>query len=177
MPGGEREREEIVARMRPHGRAVVLPSIVLIAVAGGTAYGVWWLPDAWMRWSLLGVAAVLVLVGVVIPIAVWVGRAVTITTRRTVVLEGGLVRRRREVLHTRPIEVAVHRSPVQRLFGSGDVVLDLGYDRSLVLHDLPNPALVQAALAELMLAEQTEHGARRRATDELDRPRGPAHAQ
>ena len=177
MSAVDREPEAIVATMRPHGRTLVLPSILLVAAVGGTAYAVWILPEDWMRWSLLAAAAIVVVVGFALPVAMWAGRTVAITTRRTVVREGGLMRHRREVLHTRPIEVAVHRSLVQRLVGSGDVVLDLGYDRTLVLRDLPNPELVQAALADLMVAEQGEHAARRRSTGELEGRRGAAHAE
>lgn len=176
MTGVERDPEAIVARMRPHARALVLPSIALIVLVGGTAFGVWQLPDPWMRWLALGGAALLVVLLFVVPIVAWLGRSVTITTRRVVVTEGGPVRRRHEVLHSRPIGVVLRRTPGQRIFGSGDIVLDLGYDRRIELKDLPNPRLVQECLSELMAAEHGEHAGRRRSTGEIDGRRGPAHA-
>jgi membrane protein YdbS with pleckstrin-like domain len=177
MNSMDREPEAIVARMRPHGRALVLPSILLIVVVGAAAYFVWWFPEPWMSWAVLVAAAAVVVFGFIVPVAVWLGRSVTITTRRTVVHEGGLVRRRREVLHTRPLEVVVRRTPGQRLAGSGDVVLELGADRRIVLHDLPNPVLVQEALADLMAIEHADHNGRRRTTGEIEGRRGPAHAE
>ena len=176
MSTAEREPEAIVARIRSHARALVLPSLLLIAVAGATAFFVWRLPEPWMRWAVLGGAALLALLGFVLPVVAWLGRSVTITTRRVVLNEGGIVRRRREVLHTRPLEVTVRRTPGQRMFGCGDVVLDLGYERRLVLRDLPNPVLVQESLAELMAAEHAEQAGRRRSTGEVEGRPGPAHA-
>lgn len=177
MSATERDPEAIVARIRPHGRALIVPSILLIAVAGATAFFVWKLPEPWMRWAALGAAVLVIVLGFVLPVAIWLGRSVTITTRRTVVHEGGLVRHRREILHTRPIEVVVRRSPGQRMAGSGDVVLELGGDRRVILRDLPNAVLVQQALADLMSTEVAEHVGRRRATGEIDGRRGPAHAE
>ena len=173
----DREPEAIVARMRPHGRALVVPSILLIAAVGSAAFFVWRLPEPWMPWAVLAAAALVIVFGFLVPVAIWLGRSVTITTRRIVVHEGGLVRRRREILHTRPLEVVVHRTPGQRLAGSGDVVLELGADRRVVLHDLPNPVLVQEALADLMVTEHADHAGRRRSTGEIDGRRGPAHAE
>lgn len=171
----ERAPEEIVARMRPHARALVLPSILLIAVVGATAFFVWQLPEPWMRWAALGAAALVALFGFLVPVVGWLGRSVTITTRRVVVHEGGLVRRRREALHTRALQVSVRRTPGQRILGCGDVVLDLGYGSELVLRDLPSPRLVQSCLGELMAAEQGE-AARRRSTGDIE-PRRGAHAE
>lgn len=177
MTTGERDPEAIVARIRPHGRALVLPSILLIGVVGATAFFIWKLPEPWMQWAALAAAAVLVVVGFVLPVSIWLGRSVTITTRRTVVHEGGMVRHRREILHTRPVEVVVRRTPGQRLAGSGDVVLELGGERRVVLRDLPNPVLVQQALDDLMSIEHAEHVGRRRSTGEIEGRRGPAHAE
>jgi len=152
---GGREPETIVAELRPSTGALVLPSIVLIAAAAAVGYFVLRL-DGWQRWTLIGGAALLVLLCFVLPLWAWSARRYTITTRRTVIREGMIARRRREVLHVRVIEVALHRSGAQRLAGSGDVLLELGQGRTAALRGIRSPRLVQEALTDLVEARREE---------------------
>ena len=70
---------------------------------------------------------------------------------------GLMVRTRQELLHSRGYDVTVRQNGMQQLFRSGDVLINTGLDRPVVLHDVPSAALVQSALHELM-----ERGAGRR---------------
>lgn len=53
MTGETREPERIIALLRPHVRALVLPSLVLVGASGGTVYGATVLDELWQR---IGVA-------------------------------------------------------------------------------------------------------------------------
>lgn len=88
------------------------------------------------------------------PYVRWLGSHVLITTRRIVIRRGLAVRTRQEVLHGRSYDVVVRQSGVQRLLRSGDILVNTGLDRPVVLHDLPRAALVQEALADLMEASR-----------------------
>lgn len=148
LPPGER----IVARLRRHARVLVLPTLLLVAVAGGVGYLVPVLDDGWPRLVAVVVAALVVLLGCVIPYLSWLAARTTITTRRVIVRRGLFVRVRRELWHRRGYDVQVRRGWLQRMFGSGDVRLETGHDVPVVLRDVPGPLAVQAALHELMAA-------------------------
>ena len=85
-----------------------------------------------------------------LPLLGWLARNYTITTRRIVLRSGIAVRLRQEVLHTRIRSVTVTRGWLQTLWGTGDVLLDVGSDRQVVLRDLSLPMLIQDAIHDLM---------------------------
>jgi membrane protein YdbS with pleckstrin-like domain len=140
----------VVARLRPHGRALFWPTVLLIALAGSVGFFAGLLPEEWMRLALVGVAALLALVGWLAPLCRWLARRYTITTRRTVVRTGILVRSRQELLHSTVHDLTLRRGALQTVFRSGDVVLDSGMDRPVVLADVPSADLVLAVLHDLV---------------------------
>ncbi|MEJ1229355.1 MAG: hypothetical protein WDM88_00085 [Galbitalea sp.] len=72
-----------------------------------------------------------------------------------------MVRVRQELLHSRGYDVTVRKNGVQGLFGSGDVLINTDLGRPVVLRDVPDANLVQAALHDLMEANQNLVGAYR----------------
>ncbi|GAA1059510.1 PH domain-containing protein [Agromyces bracchium] len=142
--------EHVVARVRRHGRILVLPALLLIAVAGVTAYAVPWLEDGWPRLAAIVGGALIVVLGSLLPYLGWLSSRTTITTRRVIVRRGLFVRVRRELWHRTGYDVQVARSWMQRMAGSGDVRLETGHEVAVVLRDVPAPLAVQAALHELM---------------------------
>jgi uncharacterized membrane protein YdbT with pleckstrin-like domain len=142
---------------------LIVPALLLIATAGGAAYGLAALPEAWQQLAVLGVALVIVLLGSFLPFLAWLTRRTTITTRRIILRSGVFVRLRQELLHSRGYDVTLRRSWAQSAFGSGDVRIDTGHDHEVVLRDVPNPQLLQVALHELMAQSDTGISDRRRA--------------
>lgn len=147
-PGAGAE-ERVVARLRRHGRVLTIPALLLIATAGGTLYLVPAL-EGWTQLAVLVGAALVVVLGCVVPYLAWLASRTTITTRRVIARRGLFVRVRRELWHRRGYDVQVSRSWMQRLIGSGDVRLETGHEVPIVLKDLPTPLAVQSALHELM---------------------------
>jgi uncharacterized membrane protein YdbT with pleckstrin-like domain len=153
MSADQQRAEVVVARLRPHGRALIWPTVALVTVAAVAGYFVGSFPQAWENLAAAGVTALLVLVLWVIPIIAWLVRNYTITTRRTILRQGFAVRVRQELLHSRAYDVTVRQTAAQRLlFGSGDVSISGGGDHAVVLRDVPRADLVQAALHELIEA-------------------------
>lgn len=174
MTGQERAPERVIARLRPHARALVLPSLALIALAGGTSYLAVTLDELWMRLTALGVGVVLAALLWLLPLLRWLTTQYVVTTRRVVLSRGLFVRTRTEVLLSRSHEVTLRRSGLQGGFRSGDVLLNTGLDRPVVLRDVPRADLVQAALADAMEASTTSIPVVRRAADPGDgAPRRP----
>jgi len=163
----DRDPETVVAELRPNLAALVLPAILLVAIAAALMFFGLQLDEAWQRWLVFGGGALLAVLVFVLPMWRWASRRYTVTTRRTILRDGMLVRRRREVLHARVLEVAMRRSPLQVLGGSGDVVLELGGGHAATLRAVRTPALVQAALGDLIEAQRAEREFRRRSTGEL----------
>lgn len=150
MTGEQPDPERVIVLLRAHARALVLPVVVLVAVSGGAVYGATALDELWLRILVVAAGALALLLLVLAPYVRWLASHVLITTRRIVIRHGLVVRTRQEVLHSRSYDVALRQSGLQRLFRSGDILLNTGLDRPVVLRDLPRAALVQEALTDLM---------------------------
>jgi uncharacterized membrane protein YdbT with pleckstrin-like domain len=147
--------ESVVARLRPHGRALFWPTVALVAIVGAASYYFGRFAEDWENLALLGVAALLILLLWVVPLLLWLGRNYTITTRRIILRSGFLVRIRQELLHSRGYDVTVRKTGLQSVFGSGDIQINTGLEHPVVLRDIPAANGVQAALHDLMEANQS----------------------
>ncbi len=144
------QAETVVARLRPHGRALFWPCVALVLVVATAGYFVDYFSESWAELAVLGVAVLLVLLLWLAPTVRWLSRNYTITTRRTIVRAGVFTRVRQELLHSRSYDVTVRRSGLQAVFRSGDVRINAGVEHSVALRDVPHADLVQAALHELI---------------------------
>lgn len=141
--------------MRPHARGLIVPVVVLWALAflamflqGRAEWGPW-------NAVVLVTAGILVAAVCVFPYLAWLSRQYTITTRR-VTLRSGFGGIRREVLLSKVHDVTLRRRGLQMLFGTGDVLISTGGERAIVLADVPSAALVLRTLNELIeLPEET----------------------
>lgn len=156
QPNESPPAERIVARVRRHARALFWPSLLLVVACALTGYFAGKLPEPWMRITLWSGLAAVVLFGWLLPLLWWLGQRATISTRRVIVRSGFLVRTRQEVPFSRVYDVSLRRGPLQAVFRSGDVLLNTGADRPVLLRDVPRAALVQRAIHELVDAS---HGA------------------
>ena len=153
--------ESVVARLRPHSRALFFPTVALLADIVAVSYFAGSFPERWMNLLLLAGGALLALLLFVFPLLRWLAQNDTITTRRIVIRSGVLVRSRQELLHSRGYDVTVRQAGLQLLFRSGDVLINTGLEHPVVLRDVPNADLVQSALHDLMEASVNPIAARR----------------
>ena len=160
--------EAVVARLRPHSRALFWPSLVLIAAVGAAGYFYGSFDEEWMNIAVLAGAGLVVVLLWLLPLLSWLGCHYTITTRRIVLRSGFFVRVRQEMLHSRGYDVTVRKNALQSLFGSGDVEINTGLDHPVVLRDVPGADLVQTALHDLMERSLNPIAARRQ--QEQSRP-------
>ncbi|EPR76602.1 hypothetical protein ADILRU_1087 [Leifsonia rubra CMS 76R] len=155
------QREAIVARVRSHARALIFPGIVLLAAAGALGYFFGGFPEDWQNLAVLTAGLLLIVVVWFLPFFGWLARNYTITTRRIVLSSGVFVRVRQELLHSRGYDVTVRQNWVQRMFGSGDLIVNAGHDYPVVLRDIPSVTITQAALHDLMENNQNVVSPRR----------------
>jgi uncharacterized membrane protein YdbT with pleckstrin-like domain len=161
VPSESRTPEAVIARLRPHGRAMFLPTVALVAIALAAGYLYGQFDESWQNLSVIGGGVVLAVLLWLLPLLAWLGRHYTITTRRLVLRSGFFVRVRQELLHSRGYDVTVRKRALQSLFRSGDILVNTGLDHPVVLRDVPGADLVQAALHDLMELSQNPVAARR----------------
>ena len=157
----ESRPEKVIARLRPHARVLVWPTLLLFALAGGTGYFFGNMAEPWQNAAVLGGAIALAVIGWLLPLAAWLTKRYTITTRRIIFRHGFFVRTRQELLHSRGYDVSVRQNWVQAGFHSGTVLINSGLEHPLVLADVPNVDLVQSALHDLMEKASTVMSSRR----------------
>ncbi|MGV9195222.1 PH domain-containing protein [Microbacterium sp. MC2] len=143
-----------IARLRAHARRLLWSALVLIAVAGAVGYFTGNLPAPWEDWMLWCAAGVLVLLLAVLPYLRWLAHTYTITTRRVVEQRGLIGRRRSEILHARGYTINERRGPLQRLLGSGTLILSNGVDEPLRMVNIPAVRLVHEVLADQVEVSQ-----------------------
>ncbi len=160
-PIGNAGAESVVARLRPHGRALFWPTVALVATTAATAYFFGRFPQKWENLALLGAAALAALLLFLVPLVRWLSNNYTITTRRIILRSGFFVRVRQELMHSRGYDVTVRKTGLQSVFGSGTVQINTGLEHPVVLRDVPSADLVQAALHDLMEANQSVVAAHR----------------
>jgi uncharacterized membrane protein YdbT with pleckstrin-like domain len=153
--------EAVIARLRPHGRALFWPTLALIVVLGAGGFFFGSFDEPWQNYAVAGAVVVLIVLLWVLPLLSWLGRHYTITTRRIVSRSGFFVRVRQELLHSRGYDVTVRKNAMQSLFRSGDVLINTGLDHPVVLRDVPAADLVQGALHDLMELSQNSVATRR----------------
>lgn len=153
--------EEVVIRLRPHGRALLLPAAVLVLAMGVAGFAAARLPDGEAQGALRALVAAALLLLVVrlsgLPFLRWLATTVTVTDRRVRARSGVLRMRTRDVWLWRVEDVVVERSLLQRLTGSGTLLLETTGARALALRDVPGVLAVadqiEALLEELDDAE------------------------
>jgi membrane protein YdbS with pleckstrin-like domain len=159
--------ERIVARLRSNARALFWPSLALIATCGALGYFAGRFAEVWENVLVWSSAAAAILLLFLLPLASWLSRRYTITTRRIILRHGFFVRVRQELLLSRGYDVTVSRTWLQSAFRSGDVRINSGLEHTVVLKDVPKADIVQRGLNDLMDHAQTVVAVRRQQSESV----------
>jgi membrane protein YdbS with pleckstrin-like domain len=137
--------EQTVMTTRTHVKALLLPVVILFAVAaaGGFLIGrtgnIMWGGQPYLSWTILAVSAVLLIWGVVIPFLRWYLWTYTLTNKRLVEQRGILTRSGRVIPLSRINDVAFEKNHNDRILGSGTLVIhDASETAGLELRDIPH---------------------------------------
>jgi membrane protein YdbS with pleckstrin-like domain len=131
--------EQTVMTTRTHVKALLVPFVILLAVAGAGSYlvGALWEKPI-VRWSILGISVVLILLGSVVPFLRWYLWTYTLTNKRIVEQRGILTRSGRIIPLSRINDVAFEKNLNDRILGSGTLVIHDASDQAgLELRDIP----------------------------------------
>ena len=152
--------EHVVLSTRTHVKALILPAVVLIVVAGFSGYltslpngdhaGVWRL----VIWVLT--AAILAWFCVK-PFLDWLTTTYTFTNRRLITRTGLLTRRGHDIPMNRISDIEYEKGLVDRIFGCGTLIVSDASEQGRVqLHDIP-----RVEEAQLRVSDELFHGSRK----------------
>ena len=154
------EGEHVVLSTRTHVKALILPAVVLILVAGLAGY-LSSLPDGdhagtW-RWVIWVVVAALLLWFCVKPFLDWLLTTYTFTNRRLITRTGILTRRGHDIPMNRISDISYEKGLVDRIFGCGTLIVSDASELGRVpLKDIPH-----VEQAQLTVSNELFHGARK----------------
>lgn len=144
------EGEEVVLHEHPHWKTLVVPVLILLLVVAVASYlaalvrDQMWAPWAWL--ALAGVGAVLVGRLTVAPVVRWRTTHFVVTTRRVLVREGVLSRQGIDIPISRIASVQFRHTLMERMLGSGTLVIESASDEPLEFDDVPGVERVHGLL-------------------------------
>jgi uncharacterized membrane protein YdbT with pleckstrin-like domain len=147
--------EEVVRHLHPHWLTVFWPVVRFLLIVGAASFAAALIPagaqQATLRLAVVGVAAVLVLVTVVVPLLRWRTTHYVITTHRLLFREGILSRHGRDIGLARITDVSYRQTLWDRIINSGTLTIESAGDSgATVLKQLPDSEGVQQLLNHMV---------------------------
>lgn len=156
--------EEVELDLHPHWRVLVLPLLLVPIVVGAGSYGAAVVSGSAatpVRVAILVVGLLLLAFVSLRRFVIWVTTQYVVTTHRVAVRIGVVSRTGRDIPLSRINDVTYHHSLVERLFGSGTLVVESAGERGQVdLADVPHVEAVQRTIYRLVESDDE----RRRST-------------
>lgn len=144
------EDEYVVVHKHPHWKALVLPVLAFLVIVGICAYlaalvaGQSFVTWAWIALSVVG--GILVIWLTVIPLLRWRTTHFVITSRRVIIREGVLSRSGIDIPLHRINSVQFRHSFVERILGTGTLIIESASDEPLEFEDIPQVERVHSML-------------------------------
>jgi uncharacterized membrane protein YdbT with pleckstrin-like domain len=142
--------EQVVVHRHPHWKMLVLPVLALLLFVGVASFlAALVSAQTWAVWAWLGLAAAgLALVGrfTVYPVVRWRTTHFVVTDRRVLVREGVFTRHGMDIPSKRISGVQFRQGLLDRILGSGTLVIESDSDESLEFDDIPGVRRVHAVL-------------------------------
>lgn len=148
------EGEHVVLTTRTHVKALLLPALLLILLAGMAGFVSSLLPDAGKAQPLVqgvvwGLAFLVALWWVVRPFLTWLSTSYTFTDRRFVTRSGLVGKQGRTIPLNRISGIDFDIGVLDRVFGCGTLVVsDASETGQVLLHDIPHVEHVQMQVAQ-----------------------------
>jgi len=150
--------EQTVATTRTHIKVLFIPFLILLVVAllEGFAQSRADGPvNSPARWVFVGIAAVLIIWGTLLPFAKWLSWTYTLTNKRIVEQKGLLTRTGRVIPLSRINDVAFEKGLLDRILGCGTLIIsDASEQAGLQLKDIPKIEDFHRTVSNLVMSEQ-----------------------
>jgi uncharacterized membrane protein YdbT with pleckstrin-like domain len=156
--------EEVVRHLHPHWLTLFWPVVLFLLLVGGASFGAALIPPGRQqgvyRLAIAGLAVLLLVWLVVVPLLRWKTTHYVVTTHRLLFREGILARRGRDLGLSRITDVSYTQSLWERIVSSGSLTIETAGDSGpTVLHRIPDSDRVQQLL-NVMVEEDAERRAR-----------------
>jgi uncharacterized membrane protein YdbT with pleckstrin-like domain len=165
------EDEEIVRHLHPHWLTVFWPVVRFLLIVGAASFGAALIPPSaqqgTLRLLVLGLAVVLVLITVVVPLLRWRTTHYVVTTHRLLFREGIVARSGRDLGLSRITDVSYTQTLWERIINSGTITIQSAGEHATVLTRIPDSDGVQQLLNHMV-----EEDADRRAQESAGYIRG-----
>jgi uncharacterized membrane protein YdbT with pleckstrin-like domain len=165
------EDEEIVRHLHPHWLTVFWPVVRFLLIVGAASFGAALIPPSaqqgTLRLVVLGLAVVLVLITVVVPLLRWRTTHYVVTTHRLLFREGIVARSGRDLGLSRITDVSYTQTLWERIIKSGTITIQSAGEHATVLTRIPDSDGVQQLLNHMV-----EEDADRRAQESAGYIRG-----
>lgn len=143
--------EEVVHRLHPHWKMLVLPVLGFVVVAGVASFAAALTEEPVVRYVIIGIGLLIMLTFTIVPVLRWRTTHFVITSHRVLVRRGILSRSGRDVPLSRINDVSFEHSFFERLLGCGTLVIESAGARGQVsLEDVPRVERVQGELYQLI---------------------------
>lgn len=145
----ESETESTVVDLRPHWSFMAGPLAAVAAVLLVVLGVVVTVPGGPPSWAAVALAALLMAAAAWLAgrYARWTTTRLVVTSERVVVRSGVLARRGREIPLERVNDIGFRQSILERLVGSGDLVIESGGERGQEVFDhVAQPSVVQRSI-------------------------------
>ncbi len=150
------EGERVVVSVHAHGKALVVPAVLLVLTCASSGFLFAVAPGGdggrYLRLGVLVVAAAVIVVFTLLPFAAWLSSTYTVTTARLIAASGVLNRSGQEIWLQRVNDVSYQRSVTDRLLGCGTLVVrDASEQGGLRLLDVPRVQELHRTITDLVL--------------------------
>ncbi|MBU6243897.1 MAG: PH domain-containing protein [Actinomycetales bacterium] len=152
--------EVIKFEMKPHWRALIWPILLLIIVAGLSAF-LTTITAAWAPFNLIfaAIGLIIIIIWAFIPFLRWVTTQYVFTNRRIIIRRGLLTKQGRDMPLSKVNNVTFEVSFLGRILNFGRLIIQsAGEDSGLDIDDVPNVEVIQRDVYQLY----EEDDARRR---------------
>jgi uncharacterized membrane protein YdbT with pleckstrin-like domain len=168
--------ESVVLSTRTHGKALLVPALILMAIAAVAGFVISFTFRAGSAAPLLQVvvglaAAYFVFRWVLRSFLRWLTTTYTVTNRRLITRSGILTRRGHDIPLDRISDVSYERDLIDRVFGSGTLLVSVASEQYVELHDIPRVEQVHLQIQDLLYDDDHDWYSDDRPTQRIDEGR------
>jgi uncharacterized membrane protein YdbT with pleckstrin-like domain len=124
--------EKVEKSLHPHWRTVVGPFLIGLILLGASIYVAYVTPDDttgnWIQWITVGIAVLLAIPLVIIPLLAWRTTHYVITTHRVMVRKGIVNKSGKDITLSKITDVSFRQSALDRMVGSGTLSIESAGD-------------------------------------------------
>jgi uncharacterized membrane protein YdbT with pleckstrin-like domain len=143
--------ETIVFSTRTHVKALVVPALVLILVAGAGGYALGQVDNKVLRYVIAAGAVVILVVYTLWPFLKWMTATYTVTDRRLTTHQGVISRTGHDIPLARISDVSYEKGVLDRILGCGTLIVSDASEQGRVrLPDVPQVEKRQLQLSDLL---------------------------